>query len=305
MNCEHFIKFSKYFGAFTYNAIYHPETLLGKGQVNPDFYADINRCLPQSKVFEISDEIKKLLSLTDTPIKNDEIKLPFPFIFLDMQFTKEELAELGIEIEAKKIIGVLVREGVLYKGEEEYGKDLRFSIMLEGINEQEKEDVWFVTFHRNFNLDKDLEQLKIMHIRLPHSDKKSEDFIYKFFLNFLNFLHNPDIEYIEVSRSQKNIERRAREGKPIIPASYIISLTGKLKEYMDRLQSGGQFHFNFRFWVRGHFRTLQAERWKEKRGIRIWIPPFIKGDGILVDKSYQLKESKANNFADEKGDSKK
>lgn len=294
MNCEYFIKFSKYFSAFTYNAKYHPETLLGEKQINPDFYEDINKCLPESKIFEISDGVKKLISLTDTPLENDEVKLPFPHLFLDVEFTKDELAELGIEIEAKKIVGVLVRQGVLFKGEEEYGKDLRFSIMLEGVNAQGKDDIWFVTFHRNFNLDK---EIKLMHIRLEHSDPKSEDFIYKFFLNFLNFLYNPETEYVEVSRSQKNMERRMKQGKPIIPTSYTIFLTGKLKEYMDRLQSGGHFHYNYRFWVRGHFRTLQAERWKEKRGIRIFIPPFIKGDGILIDKSYQLKkESKANNL---------
>lgn len=291
MNSEHFIKFAKYFMAFCYNAEHNPAVLLGEGQVRPEFYNDIAKCLPQSRVFEISDEIKKLLSLTDTPLINDEVKLPFQNIFLDIEFTKEELAGFGIEIEARKIIGVLIREGILTDGKDKFGKDLRLSVMLEGVNEQGKEDIWFVTFNRNFNLEKEYEGMNIKHIKLPHSDEKSENFIYKFFLNFLNFLYNPETEYVEVSRSQKNVERRAKQGKLPIPTSYKIFLTGKLKEYVDKLCSGGKFHYHYSFWVHGYYKTLRAERWGKKRGMRIFVPPFIKGEGLLVEKSYILKDT--------------
>jgi hypothetical protein len=92
MNSEHFIKFVKYFGEFCYNRKYNPEAILSFGRQSDEFINSIKTSLANCKVFEISDETKKLLALTDPPNKNDEVKLPFPFIFLDVSFTKEELA---------------------------------------------------------------------------------------------------------------------------------------------------------------------------------------------------------------------
>jgi len=61
------------------------------------------------------------------------------------------------------------------------------------------------------------------------------------------------------------------------------------KDYVNELNSSGSFEYSHKFWVRGHFRSLRSERYKEKRGIRIWIPPFVKGKGILMGKSYRLR----------------
>jgi hypothetical protein len=290
MNSEHFLDFAKAFIGFK----------IGKQRGLPtiDYYADkqdknawidyIDYALPRSKIFEISDEIKKLLALTDTPIKNDEIKLPFPYVFLDVAFTREELQELGIEINSNEIKGIMFSEGTLKDSKLGIttGKNLRITI----CTIQHNEEIWFDVFNKNNNLFGEYKKYNLKILENPTSDKKAKDFTHKFVLNFLNFLYNPEIEYIEVYRTEKNIERRRKQGKMAIPSSYKILLTGHLKEYVDKLQSGGHLYFNYRFWVRGFFRTLRAERYKERRGTRIWIAPFIKGSGILIDKTYLLED---------------
>jgi len=65
-----------------------------------------------------------------------------------------------------------------------------------------------------------------------------------------------------------------------------IRITGKLKIYLDDIENKGLWHYGYRFWVRGHYRDLIADKWKEKK--RIWIFPFIKGRGMLIEKEYAV-----------------
>lgn len=57
----------------------------------------------------------------------------------------------------------------------------------------------------------------------------------------------------------------------------------------------GSRGYSHKFWVRGHFRWLRAERYGENIGKKLWIAPFIKGKGVMLHKEYDLnKQSKAN-----------
>lgn len=291
MNSEHFIRFVKSFQAFDYAKDNMPETTISMygddriKEIDPEalnFRNHIKTSISKCKVFEIDDETKKLLCLTETPLKNDEVKLPFEYLFLDVQFTKEELEDLGIEISAKEITGIMASEGILTNGEINVGKDLRIT-MLSVI---ENDEVWFDTFNKNFNLEEEYKDFHFQVKENPTTDKKAREFVHKFFLNFINFLNNPEVEYVEHKRSEKNIQRRLKQGRPVIPSSMTIRVNGKLKQYIDNLKSGEQFHFNYRFFVRGHFRNLSSNRYKTKK--RIWILPFIKGEGVLIDKSYKV-----------------
>ena len=111
-----------------------------------------------------------------------------------------------------------------------------------------------------------------------------------FICNFLDFLNDPEVELKTIKRSEKNRERRIKNGKMPIPPINFIIVTGKLKIYQDGISSGIHFDFSCKFWVRGHFRRLiDEERYGESAGKRIWIKPYIKGKGILKDKNYKLK----------------
>ena len=82
--------------------------------------------------------------------------------------------------------------------------------------------------------------------------------------------------------------KRILRGKLPIPSQKFIRVNGKLKIYLSELNSGKHFNYSHRFWVRGHFRTLRNDKWKNARGTKIWILPFIKGKGVLVDKIYEV-----------------
>lgn len=294
MNSENFIYFVKAFRDYEWAKENHPEVI--KDSYGNDEYTDeinktdgqalrfrsnINSGINDARIFEVDDDVKKLLCLTTTPIKNDEIKLPFRTIFVDIKFTREELADLGIEIKADEIIGMLVKEGILVNDGKIYGKDLNLCMLT-----KQEGDVWFDTFNKNCNINEEYKDFNLKIIENETTDAKARDFVHKFFLNFLNFMNNPEVEYVEHIRSAKNRERRAKTGKPIIPSSFTIRVSGKLREYIDEARRGEGWTYGYRFWVRGHFRDLKSERYINKK--RIWILPFIKGKGVLVEKSYKV-----------------
>lgn len=297
MNSENFICFVKTFNQFEWAKENHPEATLSAYGYDKElskklneadggkalkFRGNIRNGIEKAKIFEIEDDIKKLLCLTETPIKNDEIKLPFEVVFIDVKFTKEELSELGIEINADEIIGIIGREGVLQSSDGiKVGKDLNICM----LSRKDGED-WFEDFNKNCNLEEQYQDFNLKIVEISTTDKKARDFVHKFFLNFLNFMNNPEVEYVEHTRSAKSRERRAKKGLPVIPSSMSIRVTGKLKEYIDEASSGANWTYNYRFWVRGHFRDLVSERYLEKK--RIWILPYIKGKGVLIDKTYTI-----------------
>ena len=45
-----------------------------------------------------------------------------------------------------------------------------------------------------------------------------------------------------------------------------------------------------RFWVRGHWMNFQSIRYKNKRGQKTWVLPYIKGKGELIKKDYYIGE---------------
>ena len=58
---------------------------------------------------------------------------------------------------------------------------------------------------------------------------------------------------------------------------------------LDQLNNKTDFTYTHRFWVRGHFRVLKDKKWKKSQGKKIWIVPFIKGEGVLIKKEYNVK----------------
>lgn len=257
-------------------------------------YQNQSERLQHSKLFEMSDSIKKLLTLTDLPDINSEmLELPFPAIFIDVIFDKEDYPEM----ESDSIHGLMVvpyhldfsqsdvnEEGIqraaLHTGESEkkseYWADMFVVYNLSHMGGKVMMNECTITTKTNYNM------------KTNPINKNEYELIKNFVFNFLIFLNDPEVEYREVKRSDKNRERRISKGKAPMPSSNIINLTGKLLIYLNELESKGSFHFSHRFWVRGHFRTLKAARYKEKRGIRIWVLPYIKGQGMLIEKEYKL-----------------
>lgn len=238
------------------------------------------------RLFEVDDHLKRMLALTKPPNKNGEIHLPHDPMFIDVEFTKEELQELGLDCIVDRIIGIVLSKGKLVSETDgaETGEALRISTcsMIDG-------EVWFDTFNRNINIDKEYEGYQIHAKSIKEQDKKAASFCHEFAINLLNFINDPFVKLVDVTRTPKSNERRIKKGKITLPSGYKIRLTGELKEYVDKVAAVGEREgYSHMFWVRGHFRTFNSPRYKTMRGKRVWIPPFLKGDGIAIEKPYSL-----------------
>jgi len=100
------------------------------GNENYNFETNITNGLVNCHIFEVTDDVKRLLVLTKTPKINDMIKLPFPVIFIDVNFKRKEMQTLGIDIGFDEIQGIIVQEGRIYFKEKgvNVGTSLRLSI---------------------------------------------------------------------------------------------------------------------------------------------------------------------------------
>lgn len=252
----------------------------------------------ECKHFEIEDDVKEMLLRTRAPKKPD-LHLPFEYLFLDCKMRKDELLRMNIHLDTDEIRGIMVRFGdILYWSKEEkpevVGKDLRLSVC--SIDEGNDEHfVSVTTFSSNIEiwLDRGKVDLDAPSAISLNDQKIVRDFV----VNFLYFLNNPEVKYVYHERSEKNIQRRIREHKPILPSSYSITITGQTLRYLDEVRAGLRMECQYAFDVRGHYRQLQSPFYKQKRGVRIWVSHFVKGKdkGFIVEKYYDLDNKNQNN----------
>jgi hypothetical protein len=257
------------------------------GNSGDSFIDNIGRNLIGCKHFLINDKVKKLLCLTKTPNINDEVMLPFDSMFIDVIFTREELAKLGIKIRYRKIMGLIVCKGQLITEDENViaGTGLRITMLS---NPDETDYIWFDTFTRNVNVLDEYKDFNISVKEFDEADKRSKNFIHKFVLNFLNFINDPEVEFVRNKSDEVKNRKRINRGQFPNPDFCPIRITGKLKVYLDKV-SDKSFSYSYRFWVRGHFRTLRHPRYGDNVGKRQWIAPQIRGKGILINKRYSIK----------------
>ena len=276
--------FRKYFEAQKLLKQHKPDEL-DVGKDGTEFYRHLSMMLDNCKIFRLDSDIKRMLMLTKTPIKSSELNLPFEQIFLDVEFTKKELAELGFDIRFDTIVGVMFAKGVLQHDKlGEVGTDLRISMLS-----IDRTQSWFDSFNTNCNITSDdLLDVNVRIQTVETSDKVAKNAIHKLVLNFLNFINSTDVEIIESVTPLKTNRKRLSKGKFAIPNQYRIELSDRLKRYIHQLNAGGHFSYNYSFWIRGHFRTFRSSFYKKMQGKRKFIPPFVKGKGILIDKWYDV-----------------
>lgn len=290
---ESYVKFSKYYKAFLYAQAEQNKDVLNDEKRKP-FYQNIMDGVMKSHLFSITEETKKLLMLTNPPNKNDPMKLPYDYCFLDVSFTKDEAKQFGHDIEGD-IIGIILTTAQFQ--EENTGNLVNGSALRITICVWKDDRITFNTVTTNIDLSKEFKNYKISTTYPDYtsgSDKlknKTKNFVQTFVVNFLNLLNDPEIETIlHAEDKEKNIKREKR-GKIPLPSTTIIRLDGKRKQYVNSLVSGNHFHYSYSFFVRGHWKTLKSNRYKENKGKKLWILPYIKnlGKGILIEKSYEVK----------------
>lgn len=237
--------------------------------------------LDEANLFEIDEKTKWILQMTNNEIF--ERQLPYPKVMLDCDLKLDNLWFRGF---------LVTKTGYTwtYWGE----KDLLCTnplIFNAFSKEQEKVEKY---------LQKDINKSTIKKLKV-------------FVCNFFDFINNPEVRIIKLTRSEKNRQRRIREGKEPLPSTNKIRIMGTLKTYLEKPEWSGE-HFNYRFWVRGHFmRFWNKKRFTElykkleqnnlpndyyvddkirhhQRIIMRWKKPFVKGSGVLVSKRYEVKK---------------
>lgn len=306
------------------------------------------------KIFQLTEEEKKLMLLNNPPKDVEKIiRLPFNPIFIDVEFTREEVKQfLGFDIPYPKIIGLLISERNLLT-------PYRYSSLVQGLKAEgittepcsacgktgphnkyvlprpyfdrhicmdcadilgasevfpEVEPIGRILSYDFFCTEDDTRDYRgiknfkstyytfktftkevwlnpgvIYNHPSPHVPYKIQKFLHAFTLNVLHFIHDPEVEVLEIpSNSQRDMKRMSR-GKAPIPNRIIIKLKGQLRVYMDKIVHDKTFFtYSHRFYVRGHYRTYRNPRYKNAYGKTIFIEPFVKGQGRLIDRRYLL-----------------
>jgi len=134
------------------------------------------------------------------------------------------------------------------------------------------------------------------------SDERFIKKVGMFSCNFLDFLLDPNVRFVKADGSVEPLKgghkalRNTYEQRMIdLSKTYFVKIAEPLQKYVDqwvRLRTGKGY--SHKFWVRGHFRRLRADRYGENIGKKMWIAPFIKGEGVLLHKEYDVGKSKTN-----------
>lgn len=272
----------------------HEEMKKTREPLTPKIQEDLNKyymsakpnqildTLETSKVFDIDNEIKVLLLNTNPPKNAGLLKLPFKSIFIDINITNEEAELEDCDKEVKGLL-VIERDVLNPEGKRE-GRVFNVVYRTE-VTDESKEPYLYV--------DEAIFIIENETIRFVYKRPKTSDVIQRFLYNFILFMNQPEIERIDVHRTPEQNQKRLDKGKrPLPELTTTIHLTGKLKDYVNSLRTGRHFSLSYQFWVRGHFRTLRNECYGARAGTKIWIMPYIKGEGMLVDKSYKLMTDK-------------
>lgn len=239
--------------------------------------------LKEAKYFEVSDRINLLLSNTKNEV--NKIRFPYYFTFIDTR--------------------VIIHDRVYYSF---FVTDFdSFEERYEKKTKDSKGRINIVTFYEtengmgyeNFNIYK-------------KDNDKYRNKIREYLMNFVDFVNSEDIKLMFRERSEKNTQRRVERGRLPIPSFNKISVIGYLAKYLNKLESDEtNTRFNHRFWVRGHFqrfwnkdryknmykkfelgqlKNFEGKKYNIDEGVlRVWVYPYIKGEGMLINKGYVTK----------------
>jgi len=277
-------RFAKLFKAFVIGKQFNMTESYGN---SPDsFISHISYNLVNGKLFEMSNDVKKMLALTKPPNLNNNVHLPHPIMFIDVTFSKAEMEQLGINIGYNTIIGIIISVGTLLNAKDNTSAGTALRITM--CSERKDKDIWFDTFNSNLNLAQDYENYKVTHKREKRTNDNARRFAHLFAINCINFINDPEVEWKFVKTSIERNDIRAKKNKFPIPNRHIVKLTGKVSRYVNHLNEIGGWKLHHKFWVRGHWRLLKSSKYKENAGKRIWVMPYIKGKGILVAGKYKM-----------------
>lgn len=231
-------------------------------------------------LYELDEEIRRYIILNEPPKDKSfykKLSLPFKSMFIETQFDKND-ANIGVE----NIKGILLLETPKLNATDSKLSGQAF------ICYYLCEDYNLKTGMLNFYIDQFIIDFT-GNQKYFYDDHKTLRFLKKFIINTLLFFNDPEVDFVSIKRSAKNRARRIAKGKMPLPDSRKVRLIGRLKKYVDGISHNltGKT-YNYRFWVRGHYRKLTSEKYTAKRGMTIRIEPYKKGEGVMLKRTYEL-----------------
>lgn len=264
--------------------------------------------LSRPYVFKVSKTLTDLFRATDNKLE-DEARLPFSMIFLETRLPHTAIVNGRRRV--MELLGLSLYElpkNLFESTSDESFVEYKINPQIPSKIMEQLEEI-SIGFH---GMSRDPENGSIHLISFPLNSKflsRSEDgnlvglsgeekdiiYVYrneieKFVANFLDFLETPDVQIVEWKRPNRR-NRARKERKKESSIKMVIRITGETKEYLNRYETGQRFTYSHQFMVRGHWRHFYSDRFKNMKGKKKWIFPFIKGDGILVGgKKYDVRD---------------
>ncbi len=229
---------------------------------------DINKEL---RLLEIEDDLIPLIERTDNKIFYRP--LFFPTIFINNDFIFENYIIKGLLIEdvptEKDILIYLISMDM-------NNYDLMASMV---ILRTEK------VITQSYNVPE---------IATQEKSERLNAYIQLLVCNIIDMVegNDEDLEVTTIVTSPEQNIKRMKRGKIPLPTKIFIRANKTFKQYIkdfnDADEECKENKLSCKFLVRGHWRHFRAERFARKRGEKIWIKPFYKGQGIVIAKEYKL-----------------
>jgi hypothetical protein len=251
----------------------------------------VNNFINQGKRLEISQEILDKLILTD--IKINFCNMPFNTIYFDLHgLSYENFNFFGFLVRLRSPINKEWNENLLKE------KEGVLEFIACGLDNSDGECFYNCGYIYNENLK--FKEFPIKKDLSPHKgyefsflneeeDKKMKKFISKLICNLLSLINHPEVEIKNISKKNMRINKN-KKGLLGVPDKLEINLTGKLRKFFyENMEKNSQnYKLNNKFWVRGHWVKFISERYKNMQGKKIWILPYLKGNGEIKNKNYYV-----------------
>lgn len=258
---------------------------------NKEGFHSIHSILEEARYFQVPEKINWML--LNTKNKVSEIRLPYIYMFFDTKFIIGERIYYGL------LLGDIsqLRE-IAEKSKEVKHEDLVSlgeGIIIQTFYEEENKFGWVKLRLYEKERNKGLNKLK------------------EYIMNLIYFINSEDVKVMVHTRSEKNAQRRIQNNKVPLPSYNKIQIIGYLAKYLEKVENkeiGVGKGFTHRFTVRGHWRHFWNKKFdnlykmynagnlKNIEGkqylidgsgaLKVWIFPYIKGQGILINKDYKL-----------------
>ena len=259
------------------------------GELDEEEMLEHLNSLKDARVYEIDGRVQRAFVLT--PNKTREIEIPFPKLFINSLIEFNDLLVIGILLEKNNVyddgdilIRILTKK---YPDKPDGVSALDYSKRVKRT-ELESINTWAIWLNKpRPEIEKEIKK---------ESNGDLMKLLRRTVMNFNDFLEHPEVTVIE--RTRNNNEKRIKRGKPALPNSTIIKVTGELKIYLNSVKNeDSDDNMGKCFEVAGYWKTYRHERYTKKSGKRQFIHPYIKGAGVpdrrirKIDNSIQHKKN--------------